>query len=149
MIVSALFKVDSFKHLQILNQTKMKNINSKTFKLITIAIIFCKTSASEDKNCTSVPEKDAFDCHPEFYASKEACEQRGCCWREYPDSHGQPFCFFPSSQQSYKVTHWSETDFGYVANLTKVSASHWPRDVINVTLKIWFETQTRIRIKVF
>ena len=122
------------------------------FKTILIAflyvIIFFNKANAEQDYCSNILEKDTFDCHPEYFANKEKCQKRGCCWRDYPDNHGQPFCYFPSNQRSYNLVYWIETEYGYEAHLKKNSSLKWPREIINVTLRVWFETQTRLRIKV-
>ncbi|XP_068137043.1 sucrase-isomaltase, intestinal [Hyperolius riggenbachi] len=41
-------------------------------------------------------ENPRIDCHPEEGANKEACERRGCTWKE-TNIVGAPYCFYPNN----------------------------------------------------
>ncbi|XP_071390650.1 sucrase-isomaltase, intestinal [Centroberyx affinis] len=51
--------------------------------------------------CPSIPLAERVDCFPDAGASKQKCEQRGCCWGPL-DERNVPWCFF-SSNHGYTV----------------------------------------------
>uniref|UniRef100_A0A671YCK1 alpha-glucosidase n=1 Tax=Sparus aurata TaxID=8175 RepID=A0A671YCK1_SPAAU len=44
--------------------------------------------------CPNIPLSHRVDCFPDAGASKQQCEQRGCCWNPL-DERNVPWCFFP------------------------------------------------------
>ncbi|ESO11524.1 hypothetical protein HELRODRAFT_96716 [Helobdella robusta] len=130
-------------------------------------------NSDNDQNtiCDVNPYVYRFDCHPEYYSSPSRCNNRGCCWRDTLSSSsssinddsintivnndgkssskiGRPYCYFPVNYPSYKVTQWAETNYGYRAVLIKEASSPWPNDILNLTLYIWFQSQTVLHFKI-
>ncbi|ESN92523.1 hypothetical protein HELRODRAFT_186140 [Helobdella robusta] len=89
-----------------------------------------------------------FDCHPEPNANAERCSKRNCDWCLPSSGNGcVKWCNFPQDYPSYDVTKWTETLFGYEADLVRRSKSPWPNDVQKLKLMVWFETEHRLHFK--
>lgn len=110
---------------------------------------------------------DRFDCYPGYNATQSECETRGCCWDpvpnqnttgphrdDYPDSRypihvGIPACYYPPDYPSYSYVNQTSTKYGYEALLTRnPGPSSYPAPVANVKINVYFETKSRLRIKV-
>ncbi|KAK3797400.1 hypothetical protein RRG08_055598 [Elysia crispata] len=96
-----------------------------------------------------IPQNERFDCWPEVKgASKRACEKRGCCWGNQV-SKGVPFCYFPTNYGGYKASNIKVSAKGVTANLSRSDHSLFPPDVDKLVLQIDFQTETRLRIRIF
>ncbi|CAG0918268.1 unnamed protein product [Notodromas monacha] len=103
-----------------------------------------------------MPEQLRFDCYPEGSTSKASCERRGCCW--LPDVKGDPardpplnvpYCFYPALYPSYIVMNVSDAEYGKTLFLTRVYASGYPSDVPLLRVDVKFETDSRLRVKIY
>ena len=120
--------------------------------VVTVVIPLCNSFGPV---CDIARKSDRFDCHPDPNPNEGNCVARGCCWdssalfrRQSPPTINTPYCYFPRTYPSYNVTSWKETDYGYRAVLERTVSSPWPKDVKTLTLDVWFETQTRLHLKV-
>uniref|UniRef100_A0A670XVL3 Lysosomal alpha-glucosidase-like n=1 Tax=Pseudonaja textilis TaxID=8673 RepID=A0A670XVL3_PSETE len=104
--------------------------------------------------CTSVPENHRFDCYPEksVIVTRELCESRGCCFvdGETPLAriNGVPWCFYPPDFPSYSLGSMNETDLGLVGFLTRGTKTYYPKDIEKLQLRVEFETDSRLRVKI-
>ncbi|XP_018419368.1 PREDICTED: lysosomal alpha-glucosidase-like [Nanorana parkeri] len=96
--------------------------------------------------CSAAPN-NRFDCAPEKILNEEECEARGCCYIS-DDSlgTGQPACFFPPDYPNYKMTDFTETNYGYTAILSRMKHTFMPNDLMKLRMDVFFETQYRLRI---
>ncbi|RUS71085.1 hypothetical protein EGW08_021146 [Elysia chlorotica] len=102
----------------------------------------------EAGQCT-VADSDRFDCWPEYIgATKDKCEARGCCWQP-ATSQGPPYCFFPADYSGYIAFNVKTTPFGVTADLARTTATLFPPDIETLKLQIDFQTESRLRIKIF
>ncbi|KAK7477593.1 hypothetical protein BaRGS_00031141, partial [Batillaria attramentaria] len=108
---------------------------------------YVEETADSQPFCTKV-ETDRFDCWPEGKdASREKCLARGCCWE--PSLEKAPLCFYPDDYVSYVVTNMSTSQSGITATLARQLASPYPNDVVQLQVDVTYETQSRLRIKIF
>ncbi|KAK3891879.1 hypothetical protein Pcinc_004239 [Petrolisthes cinctipes] len=122
--------------------------------------------------CNDIPLSQRFDCTPGPNPTKDMCEAKGCCWQEvqvpprtkpYPaprlhhPTHGPaledlplnvPYCFYPRDYRSYTFINATPEAHGYTAFLQLHTSSGYPGDVGLLRLDAFFETNTRIRIKI-
>ncbi|BFZ03803.1 hypothetical protein BsWGS_06842 [Bradybaena similaris] len=97
----------------------------------------------------SVDENDRFDCFPEKIGATESlCLSRGCCWREV-QPNAAPFCFYPTNYSGYTASNVTQTTTGVSATLQRVTSSAFPRDVKTLQLFVEYQTNTRLRIKIY
>ena len=61
---------------------------------------------------------------------------------------GDPFCFYPANYPSYNGSNIKKTEFGVSVDLQKNVKSHWPNDILTLRMDAYYETKTRLRIKV-
>ncbi|XP_070581151.1 lysosomal alpha-glucosidase-like [Ptychodera flava] len=106
-----------------------------------------------------------FNCHPEIIGfGRENCLKRGCCWDERQSATGGqeefksrlntydgkvPQCYYSSDFPSYTVTKQQEKPFGYTLDLSRKSQSYYPKDVMQLTADVFFETKTRLHVKIY
>ncbi|XP_043945694.1 lysosomal alpha-glucosidase-like [Protopterus annectens] len=104
--------------------------------------------------CTSIPEKQRFDCYPEsnVVVTQELCENRNCCFMKVPSSSssksGVPWCFYPPDFPSYSMDALNITEEGYIGKLSRKQKSYYPKDIETLQLNAIFETDTRLHIKI-
>ncbi|KAK7507996.1 hypothetical protein BaRGS_00000961, partial [Batillaria attramentaria] len=107
--------------------------------------------------CTAEPQ-NRFDCWPESNNTERAdCVKRGCCWDEdvvTKTNFTSPACFFPENYDGYQLVSLSPVEragllYGYNGTLRRTSSSPYPADVKELRLLVFFETETRIRFKIF
>lgn len=110
-------------------------------------------------HCTDLKDKEKLDCYPEEGASKEKCEERGCCWISKKSKSRKknlsasvpldiPYCFYPENFEGYKYVNITETAFGLVAFLKRNYRSPYPKDVETIKMIVKYETESRVHIKV-
>lgn len=117
---------------------------------------------SNAQQCEKVSNLERFDCYPENDATKEKCLARNCCWRLPIDSQnssikqrigsefvGVPFCYYPSDFPNYEVTSNKITDFGQRIQIVKSQTTYMPNDILSLTVDLIFETQQRLRIRIY
>ena len=93
------------------------------------------------------------DCYPERVKNvtedeaEDTCHSRGCCWVDGgPD--GAPFCFFPDGY-GYTVDTVQNTSVGVTVEMYK-NESNLPYhgEVMKLKLEAYYETNSRLRVKV-
>ncbi|CAG5131379.1 unnamed protein product [Candidula unifasciata] len=98
----------------------------------------------------SVDENNRFDCFPEKNGATESlCLSRGCCWKEVPQPDTAPFCFYPTNYSGYTASNVKQTATGITATLQRLTNSPFPRDVKTLQLFVEYQTETRLRIKIY
>ncbi|XP_042231432.1 lysosomal alpha-glucosidase-like [Homarus americanus] len=127
----------------------------------------------KSQQCTDIPLTMRFDCHPDNEASQTSCEERGCCWKEeveiperqhpfpaprlHRPTHGPaledlplnvPFCYYPRDYQGYSFVNYTSEDHGYTGYLKRDTASGFFGDINVLKMDVFFETETRLRIKI-
>lgn len=95
--------------------------------------------------CT-VNENDRFDCHPEKHLTETKCKRRCCCWH---GKNARVPCFFPSNYLGYVLQESVITEYGFSLTLKRHKPSPYPGDVLKLQMDVSFETETRLRIKIF
>lgn len=101
--------------------------------------------------CTLGSIAERFDCHPEQNATEEACNGRGCCWRnatpgsERPDI---PFCFYPKDYIGYRVEGIASHDEGIRIKLTRQTPSGIDDDVQSVDVNVVYYDRDTVRIMI-
>ncbi|CAF4343495.1 unnamed protein product [Rotaria socialis] len=121
----------------------------------TIVFLVCYSNAQQcEKNSTLA----RFDCYPEKDPSKEKCLARSCCWRLPIDIEKQtidgvfvdvPFCYYPRDFPTYEVTSNEPTDFGQRIRILKSQRTYMPNDILDLTADIIYETEQRLRIRIY
>ncbi|XP_063816822.1 lysosomal alpha-glucosidase isoform X2 [Pseudophryne corroboree] len=104
---------------------------------------------SDPSKCTVDPGS-RFDCAPEKGVNKEECEARGCCYSPAADGPGigQPWCFYPPTYPSYKMSNKTETENGFIATLIRSVKTFMPTDIMTLQLEVSFQTDSRLRITI-
>lgn len=107
--------------------------------------------------CDSIANTDRLDCFPEYGASEEACESRGCCWTPPLKQKlkqvkvDEPYCFYPKNFPGYDVVNRQRLSLpnkaGYLYSLAKNSSTFRPKEILQLEAKIIFETDKRLRGK--
>ena len=122
--------------------------------LVVILVPVIIVSSVQEKNdnegllCPEAVE-ERVDCYPkgEGIVNEGSCHNRGCCWVEGgPD--GAPYCFFPSSY-GYSVQRVSNTSVGMSVDVHKDDSKlPYLNEVMKLKLDAYYETDTRLRVKV-
>ncbi|XP_063312339.1 lysosomal alpha-glucosidase isoform X3 [Pelobates fuscus] len=109
-----------------------------------VLLVLCSAS-----QCNVAPDS-RFDCAPEKVVSKEQCEARGCLYSPTNDlpGIGQPWCFYPPTYPSYKMSNLTHTETGYSAILTRSVATFMPHDIMTLELNVMFETASRLHFTI-
>ena len=87
-------------------------------------------------------------------ATQQLCEARNCCWRA-PVQQGNgtnvdvPVCYYPKDFPTYQVIDNNTTDFGMRLRLLKSQATYMPEDILDLTVDLIYETQQRLRIRIY
>ncbi|XP_029649556.1 lysosomal alpha-glucosidase-like [Octopus sinensis] len=97
-----------------------------------------------DSYC-SIATNDRFDCHPESGASEKSCKERGCCW----DEMSEFACFYPKHFVGYIFNKSAVTKTGYSYGLSRSKPSPFPKDIAEIQMDVYFETKTRLHIKIY
>ena len=104
---------------------------------------------SRDDDHCKLEENNRFDCWPEVKgATEKACEKRGCCWKAKV-SKGAPRCYFPSDNGNYTASSVKETASGKAALISRSDSTFFPPDITNLQVQIDYQTESRLRIKIF
>ena len=59
-----------------------------------------------------------------------------------------PYCFYPANYPSYNGSNIKKTSYGVSVDLQKNINSHWPNDILTLKMDVYYETKTRLRMKV-
>ncbi|ROT66397.1 Lysosomal alpha-glucosidase [Penaeus vannamei] len=127
----------------------------------------------EGSFCVDIPLEMRFDCHPDGSPSESSCVKRGCCWHELQEiperkvpfpaprlhrpTHGKaledlplniPYCFYPRDYVGYSVTNFTSAEHGYTGFLERSVASVFPKDSPLLQMDVYFETDTRLRVRI-
>ncbi|GFR99078.1 lysosomal alpha-glucosidase [Elysia marginata] len=97
----------------------------------------------------AVADNNRFDCWPEYIgATQDKCQARGCCWQP-ATTPGSPYCFFPPDYNGYTASNVKTTASGVSADLTRTTTTLFPPDIKTLKLQIDFQTESRLRVKIF
>nr|XP_057936355.1 sucrase-isomaltase, intestinal [Doryrhamphus excisus] len=98
--------------------------------------------------CPNIPHAERVDCFPDAGASKQGCQQRGCCWSPL-DEHNVPWCFF-STNQGYTVESVEQPDpYVMKASLKRMAApSLFGADIQELSFHAEMQTGNRLRFKI-
>ncbi|CAG2059891.1 unnamed protein product [Timema podura] len=107
--------------------------------------------------CARVSDSLRFDCYPEEGANEKSCANRGCCWAKpnyttdepIDDQLNIPYCYYPLQFKGYKFVNVSETSFGSTAYLKRTFSSPYLKDARLLKMDIKYESQKRLRIKIY
>ena len=126
---------------------------------VTVLLFAHRTKAQQ---CASTSHVARFDCHPEENPTKEKCLARNCCWRVLLGERnttinessvvqlvGVPFCYYPKDFPTYQVVDNRTTDFGLRLQIRKSQSTYMPDDILDLTVDLLFETQQRLRIRIY
>jgi lysosomal alpha-glucosidase len=125
--------------------------------LITSLVVLCVTCYSYAQQCDQPSDVARFDCYPEGSPSQEKCEARKCCYKPaVQQSNSQnltdpsaPYCYYPSDYPTYEVLTKETTDFGFRLRLARSQTTYLPKDILNLTADLIYETQQRFRIQIY
>lgn len=98
--------------------------------------------------CDRISDEFKFDCFPRGQADQTSCEERGCCWSPTAKGSKVPYCYFPKNFHSYKVVNVTKSCCGLTLILNITANSVYPDDVRSLKMNVYFETPTRLRVKV-
>jgi hypothetical protein len=112
---------------------------------------------ADAQQCDQPSNFARFDCYPENNPTQQACEARKCCWKEpSPQSNSNslgdpdvPNCYYPSDFPNYEVTSNDPTDFGQRIQIVKSQTTYMPNDILKLTVDIIYETEQRLRIRIY
>ncbi|KAM8769539.1 sucrase-isomaltase, intestinal isoform 2-T2 [Acanthopagrus schlegelii] len=98
--------------------------------------------------CPNIPLSHRVDCFPDAGASKQKCEQRGCCWSPL-DERNVPWCFFPVNH-GYTADSVNKPSASVMtATLKRMDApSLFGADVKELSLHAEMQTNKRLRFKI-
>ena len=122
-----------------------------------IVLVFYFGIYSFAQKCDQPLDVARFDCHPERNATQQACEARKCC-RKLPvsssnlssvDDPSVPNCYYPSDFPNYEVISNDPTDFGQRIQIVKTQSTYMPNDILKLTVDLIYETQQRLRIRIY
>lgn len=110
--------------------------------------------------CANIRNEDKFDCYPEGEITQAACVNRRCCWKPVMTDQinksvdllpplNVPWCYYPKDYSGFKTNKVYSTDIGFNADLSRTTQSHYPETIMDLTLEVRYETQTRLRIKIY
>jgi hypothetical protein len=127
------------------------------FLFVTSIIVLFFVTYVYTQQCDQSSDVARFDCFPEDGAAQDKCEGRKCCWRTPVQQSNLtrfhdvniPYCYYPSDFPTYEVTSNETTDFGQRIRLFKSQKIYMPYDILNLTVDLIFETQQRLRIKIY
>ena len=119
--------------------------------IVVLVPVIVVNSVKENNNNEGLlcPEavEERVDCYPERDGNEGNCHSRGCCWVDGGPA-GAPYCFFPSSY-GYSVQRVSNTSVGMSVDMYKDDTKlPYPGEVMKLKLEAYFETDTRLRVKV-
>ncbi|XP_017279452.1 maltase-glucoamylase, intestinal [Kryptolebias marmoratus] len=99
--------------------------------------------------CPTIQLAERVDCFPDAGASKEKCEQRGCCWSPL-DEKNVPWCFF-STNHGYTVQSIEQPNsFVINAQLKRMpSPSLFGADIEQLSFHAEMQTNNRLHFKMF
>lgn len=125
-------------------------------------LVLCLISYSYCQQCDQSSDVARFDCYPESGASQDKCISRNCCWRqplsqktstvENLNNIGDvnvPYCYYPKDFPSYLLQTTEQTDFGQRIQINKSDTTYMPNDIRNLVVDLIYETEQRLRIRIY
>ncbi|XP_070761323.1 sucrase-isomaltase, intestinal [Enoplosus armatus] len=99
--------------------------------------------------CPNIPLAERVDCFPDAGASKDKCEQRGCCWSPL-DERNVPWCFF-STNHGYTVESVEQPNpYVMKAQLKRMaSPSLFGADIQDLSFHAEMQSNNRLRFKIY
>jgi len=134
----------------------------KHLSLVIYIAVLCFLPYAYTQQCDQSSDVARFDCYPENNTTQQACEARKCCWRppfEPSTSTGKyltnlgnvsvPNCYYPSDFPNYEVISNDPTDFGQRIQIVKSQTTYMPNDILKLIVDIIYETEQRLRIRIY
>uniref|UniRef100_A0A0X3PGG6 Lysosomal alpha-glucosidase n=1 Tax=Schistocephalus solidus TaxID=70667 RepID=A0A0X3PGG6_SCHSO len=116
--------------------------------LFKLRLLLPGVDAQTGATCDAVPVPQRLDCHPEPFASEEACRARKCCW-SLLDKDRTIACFFPANYPTYEATSLERMARGLrVEAKRSKSAYPVPDPIDKIRLEVVYETASRLRISI-
>lgn len=103
------------------------------------------------QQCDQSVDVARFDCYSDDGPTQSRCEARKCCWRPVaePRNVNVPFCYYPKDFPTYAVTSNEPTAFGQRVRIVKSQTTYMPNDILDLTVDLVYETQQRLRIRIY
>ncbi|XP_043284600.1 lysosomal alpha-glucosidase-like isoform X2 [Venturia canescens] len=104
--------------------------------------------------CSTIPENERFDCHPEDGASELSCTDRGCCWSPTKRRYSQrlrklpldvPYCYYPQDWSIYKAANKTPNNPMFYENCGK---SFYKKDIRLIRMDVYYIEGSIIRVKI-
>ncbi len=118
---------------------------------VTSFALLCCMTYVYTQQCEQTSNAARFDCHPENNPTEATCIERKCCWRSpIPQTNATvPYCYYPSDFPAYEITSNEPTAFGQQIRIVKSQTTYMPHDILNLTVDLIYETQQRLRIRIY
>ncbi|KAG8565065.1 hypothetical protein GDO81_012696 [Engystomops pustulosus] len=133
------------------HERKKSGCKNISCRLLLLFLLFtsCFGEAPGPSQCLLEPEH-RFDCAPEKTLNKDECEGRGCCYLTASDTSDlkQPSCYYPTNYPSYKAVNVTSTETGYCATLLRSTKTFMPKDLMELQLEVFFETDSRLHFTI-
>ncbi|XP_076591162.1 sucrase-isomaltase, intestinal [Chaetodon auriga] len=114
-----------------------------------IVLYFTGSPTPEVSNpqCSVIPQNERIDCSPDAGASKQRCEERGCCWDPVHTTN-VPWCFF-TTNRGYTVESVKERTYEITARLRRVdSPSLFGEDIQELSFLAEMQSENRLHFKI-
>nr|XP_046244835.1 maltase-glucoamylase, intestinal [Scatophagus argus] len=108
-----------------------------------------ETKETIEISCPNIALAERVDCFPDAGASKQKCEERGCCWSPQ-NERNVPWCFF-STNHGYSVKSTEHpTPFEIKAQLNRMaSPSLFGADIQELSFHAEMQSNNRLRFKIY
>ncbi|BHF72636.1 hypothetical protein SprV_0401570400 [Sparganum proliferum] len=115
--------------------------------LFHLRLLLPGVDAQTGGSCDAVPVPQRLDCHPEPFASEDACRARNCCW-SILDKDRTIACFFPANYPTYEAAFLERTERGYTVEAKRSKSAYpVPAPIETIRLDVAYETASRLRIR--
>lgn len=129
----------------------------KHLAIVTFLVVFVDSqlpppSRPSQQQCTNFEPAERFDCYPQPDPTQEKCEARGCCWdviKIAGVSKAVPSCYYPRQYGGYELVNSSSDASGQLLYLRRTFQSTYPRDVKLVRIDVEYQTNDRVRVKIY
>nr|XP_020456095.1 sucrase-isomaltase, intestinal [Monopterus albus] len=99
--------------------------------------------------CPDIPIGQRVDCFPDCGASKQQCEQRGCCWKPL-DERNVPWCFFPTNHGYTVESVQPSNAYEIKAQLKRMaSPSLFGADIQELSFHAEMQSNNRLHFKIY
>uniref|UniRef100_UPI00398E93A5 lysosomal alpha-glucosidase n=1 Tax=Pristiophorus japonicus TaxID=55135 RepID=UPI00398E93A5 len=94
----------------------------------------------------AIDPNSRLDCAFNEQIDRKKCQARGCCWLPVvnTDNTVATFCFLPSNYPTYNMDHFSPTNTGYTATLSRTEKTLFLNDIMTLQLNVMYETPGRL-----